>query len=87
MHVNGPELVAIDPDSDGGLGGTSDDLFGPLVRCFVKLSHVIRPCSGFTTYACAQAVLLVGFAQQEVDAFRALMIDMDADMVKVKICT
>ena len=32
---------------------------------------------------CAQAVLLVGFAQQEVDAFRALMIDMDADMVKV----
>ena len=26
----------------------------------------------------------MGFAQQEVDAFRALMIDMDADMVKVK---
>ena len=47
MHLNGPELVAIDPDSDGGLGGTSDDLFGPLVRCFVKLSHVVRPCSGF----------------------------------------
>ena len=29
---DGPELVAIDPDSDGGLGGTSDGLFGPLVR-------------------------------------------------------
>jgi hypothetical protein len=28
---DGPELVAIDPDSDGGLGGISDGLFGPLV--------------------------------------------------------
>lgn len=26
-----PLLVAIDPESDGGLGGTSEDLFGPLV--------------------------------------------------------
>jgi len=30
-----------------------------------------------------QAVLLVGFAQYEVDQFRSFMIDMDADMVKV----
>ena len=30
-----------------------------------------------------QAVLLIGFSQYEVDAFRAFMIDMDADMVKV----
>ena len=31
-----------------------------------------------------QAVLLVGYAQYEVDQFRAFMIDMDADMVKVR---
>ena len=30
-----------------------------------------------------QAVLLIGFSQYEVDAFRKFMIDMDADMVKV----
>lgn len=28
----GPVLVPLDPDSEGGLGGTSDDVFGPLVR-------------------------------------------------------
>ena len=33
--------------------------------------------------AYVQAVLLIGFSQYEVDAFRAFMIDMDADMVKV----
>jgi hypothetical protein len=31
-----------------------------------------------------QAVLLVGFMQSEVDAFRALMNEMDADIVKVR---
>jgi hypothetical protein len=31
-----------------------------------------------------QAVLLVGFMQTEVDAFRALMNKMDADIVKVR---
>ena len=30
-----------------------------------------------------QAVILIGFTQYEVDAFRKFMIDMDADMVKV----
>jgi hypothetical protein len=30
-----------------------------------------------------QAVLLVGFMPAEVDAFRAMMNDMDADIVKV----
>ena len=32
-----------------------------------------------------QAVLLIGFSQYEVDAFRKFMIDMDADMVKVSL--
>ena len=27
----GPTFEAIDPESDGGLGGTSEELFGPLV--------------------------------------------------------
>ena len=30
-----------------------------------------------------QAVLLIGFLQSEVEAFRTFMIDMEADMVKV----
>ena len=30
-----------------------------------------------------QAVLLIGFAQHEVDAFQALMISMNGDMIKV----
>ncbi|BDA51235.1 hypothetical protein COCOBI_18-1120 [Coccomyxa sp. Obi] len=59
----GPIFEPIDPDSDGGLGGTSEELFGPL------------------------AVLLVGYAQYEVDQFRTFMIDMDADMVKIITCT
>ena len=37
------------------------------------------------TPAFVQAVLLIGFSQYEVDAFRAFMIDMDADMVKVNL--
>ncbi|CAL8466395.1 g5931 [Coccomyxa elongata] len=63
MEWEGPIFEPIDPDSDGGLGGTSEELFGPL------------------------AVLLVGFAQYEVDQFRAFMIDMDADIVKIITCT
>jgi hypothetical protein len=31
-----------------------------------------------------QAVLLVGFLQPEFESFRAMMIDMEADMVKVR---
>eukprot|EP00877_Chromochloris_zofingiensis_P001393 jgi/Chrzof1/11254/Cz05g29170.t1 len=60
---DGAEMVRIDMDSTEGLGGTSEDAFGPL------------------------AVLLVGFMQQEVDAFRQLMNDMDADIVKIVPCT
>lgn len=33
------------------------------------------------------AVLLVGFLSEEVDAFRKLMLDMEADMVKIIPCT
>ncbi len=31
QEEEGPTFEAIDPESDGGLGGTSEDLFGPLV--------------------------------------------------------
>jgi hypothetical protein len=31
-----------------------------------------------------QAVLMIGFAEYEVDLFRKFMIEMDADMVKVR---
>ncbi|CAK0783974.1 hypothetical protein CVIRNUC_007177 [Coccomyxa viridis] len=62
LHPDGPLFAPIDTASEGGLGGTSDNLFGPL------------------------AVLLIGFSQYEVDAFRAFMIDMDADMVKIITC-
>ncbi|KAK9838493.1 hypothetical protein WJX81_002737 [Elliptochloris bilobata] len=58
----GPQLVPVDPDADGGIGGTSDALFGPL------------------------AVLLIGFLQHEVDSFRSMMLDMDADIVRLICC-
>lgn len=32
------------------------------------------------------AVLLVGFHEQEVQKFRSIMLDMDADMVKIIVC-
>ena len=32
-----------------------------------------------------QAVLLVGFFQEEVDQFRSMMLEMEADMVKVRL--
>lgn len=31
-----------------------------------------------------QAVLLIGFMEDEVDKFKGLMVSMDADMVKVR---
>jgi hypothetical protein len=34
--------------------------------------------------AVLQAVLLVGFFQEEVDQFRSMMLEMEADMVKVR---
>ncbi|KAF8073213.1 hypothetical protein HT031_000874 [Scenedesmus sp. PABB004] len=59
----GAELVPIDTEGRGGLGGTSDGAFGPL------------------------AVLLLGFLPEEFDAFRAMMLDMEADEVKIVACT
>lgn len=59
----GAELVRIDTESSGGLGGTSDEVLGPL------------------------AVLLVGFLPEEFEAFRAMMNDIEADMVKIVPCT
>ncbi|KAF6256263.1 hypothetical protein COO60DRAFT_131296 [Scenedesmus sp. NREL 46B-D3] len=56
-------MVRIDTDSTGGLGGTTENVFGPL------------------------AVLVVGFLPEEYEAFRAMMVDIEADMVKVVPCT
>ena len=52
-------MVPLDETSEGGLGGTSDEPFGPL------------------------AALLVGFTQTQFEKFREIMIDMEADIVKV----
>jgi len=59
-NIPSTELVRIDMESEGGLGGTSEGMFGPL--------------------ACA----LVGYYPVEMDRFRAVMNDMEADMVKVR---
>ena len=48
-----------------------------------KMAEFMHARPQHPTYV--QAVLLIGFSQYEVDAFRAFMIDMDADMVKVNI--
>lgn len=53
----------MDADDSGGLGGTSEDVFGEL------------------------ACVLVGFSRRQVDEFRAMMIAMEADMVKLVCCT
>ena len=54
---------------------------------FILRSHSVQQkassTDGIEELKCLQAVLLIGFSQYEVDAFRAFMIDMDADMVKV----
>jgi hypothetical protein len=90
----GPTFEAIDPESDGGLGGTSEELFGPLVSSSTYSNNARNKYPRMDLQAadwqghlhCAlQAVLLVGYAQYEVDQFRAFMIDMDADIVKVRL--
>lgn len=37
------ELVRIDADSSGGLGGTTEDAFGPLVRPVKQECHCDQP--------------------------------------------
>mmetsp|Transcript_20411 Transcript_20411/g.61472 ORF Transcript_20411/g.61472 Transcript_20411/m.61472 type:complete len:239 (+) Transcript_20411:214-930(+) len=59
---SGPNMMPLDADSAGGLGGTSDELFGPL------------------------AALLIGFTQEQFEIFRTMMIDMEADIVKMIPC-
>ena len=87
LHPDGPLFAPIDTASEGGLGGTSDSLFGPLVpysaMALPRLSWQGAHMQDLEALCFAQAVLLIGFSQYEVDAFRAFMIDMDADMVKV----
>jgi hypothetical protein len=43
-------------------------------------------CGCMTARRMPQAVLLVGFMAEEVEAFRSFMLDMEADMVKVGAC-
>ena len=96
LHQDGPELVPLDVAEGGGLGGTSEGLFGPLVSesipvpTFFNFEATIPAILSFAAHAfipcytsVVQAVLLVGFAQYEVDGFRKFMNDMDADIVKV----
>eukprot|EP01025_Chloroclados_australasicus_P068160 TRINITY_DN9457_c0_g1_i1.p2 TRINITY_DN9457_c0_g1~~TRINITY_DN9457_c0_g1_i1.p2 ORF type:complete len:231 (+),score=21.07 TRINITY_DN9457_c0_g1_i1:56-694(+) len=63
LQKDGPEFVQIDVDSEGGLGGTSEQVFGPL------------------------ALVLVGYTAREFDRFRQMMIEMEADMVKIICCS
>ena len=84
-HKDEPQLVPINPDEDGGVGGTSDTLFGPLVRSYSCLTYCNLLCALLKAGRPAQAVLLVGFLQHEVDNFRRMMLDMDADIVRFDI--
>ena len=86
-HKDGPQLVPINPDEDGGVGGTSDTLFGPLVRARLRLTYSDLLLSSFKAGRPAQAVLLIGFLQHEVDSFRSMMLDMDADVVRMICCS
>lgn len=65
------ELVQASPYSIASPPGTS-----------LKATKFCYQC-GLVCMPPVQAVLLVGFMPQELDAFRAMMNDMDADIVKV----
>lgn len=83
-----PELVKLDADDEGGLGQTSPELFGPLVSQSCLLLGPITAtslCNASVKVAVLQAVLMVGFHEHEIQAFRSVMLDMEADMVKVDI--
>ena len=81
--------MPINPDEDGGVGGTSDTHFGPLVRSRSRqVDILIRAAVRVLRLAGpAQAVLLIGFLQHEVDSFRGMMLDMDADIVRLIRCS
>ncbi len=94
--TEGPQFVRIDRDADGSIDGSSDELFGPLVRCYVlKLYNNALELSirlpgqhleGGHMHVGTQAALLIGFLESEVDAFRAMMQAMDADIVRLICC-
>ena len=43
LHPDGPVFAPIDTESDGGLGGTSEGLFGPLVHSDFHIKLTFRP--------------------------------------------
>ena len=100
-HEDGPQLVPLDADSSEGLGGTSADAFGELVRfhgrlhthdCSLGAGSVTECidigarwyCNLLTTallvyciQTISQAVVLIGFTEEEVTTFRSMMIAME----------
>ena len=42
LHPDGPVFAAIDTESDSGLGGTSEGLFGPLVHSHFHIKVTFR---------------------------------------------
>ena len=71
-----------------------EDSAKPALNCLVPW-QVVAGCSSLTSdsHHCLQcviimlqllqAVLMIGFQEHEIQAFRSVMLEMDADMVKV----
>ncbi|GAB4813709.1 hypothetical protein N2152v2_000755 [Parachlorella kessleri] len=59
----GGKFVPIDLESSGGLGGSSEEIFGPL------------------------AMLAVGYAAEEFQRLKELLLDLEADMIKLVPCS
>jgi hypothetical protein len=96
----GSEMRPIDTESRVGLGGSSAQAFGPVVRgcCPARASCACASCApgggaspntvppSPSPPALLQAVLLVGYMRDELDTVQQLLLDMEADMVKVCAC-
>lgn len=86
-----PQFAKIDLNSSAGLGNTSDEPYGPTVS-HVMLIHFLlvrtfaqdRLVVALISKPVAQAVLLVGFEEQEISVFNRFMAEMGATMVKVE---
>jgi hypothetical protein len=82
-------MLPINVDSDEGLGGTSDERFGPDVSCAAATHECgVRSSCGRADRAPPsahffQAVLLVGFLRDEVARVRGMLDEMGADFVRV----
>ena len=48
LHPDGPVFAPIDTESDGGLGGTSEGLFGPLVHSHFHIEVTFRPAESIS---------------------------------------